>query len=95
MRDVKKTLIKSTCNCTKPQTILEVNFSFDKSQLDYFNSNNFTDIKSYTNIGILYIEDSNIAAICPFGSNRLQIKCKTANCDASVAILENILRNLP
>jgi hypothetical protein len=95
LKEVKKTLLASSCKCTKPQVLLEVNFSFDKEHLQYFNINNFTEVKSYTNVGILYVEDANLAAIGPFGSNRLQIKCKTDNCDASLANLENVLRNFP
>lgn len=95
MREVKKTLLKSSCNCNKPQTLLETNFPFDKEHLVYFANNNFVEVKSYTKVGILYIEDANLVAIGPFGSNRLQIKCKNANCDASLANLENVIINIP
>lgn len=95
MREVKKTLLNSRCNCTKAQIILETDFSLDKNHLQYFTLNNFNESKSYTNVGILYIEDANLTAMGPFGSSRLQIKCKNDNCDASLANLENILRNIP
>jgi len=95
LREVKKIAIKSRCNCNKPQITLEVNFPFDKMHLQHFSNNNFLEMKSYTNVGILYIEDANLAAMGPFGSNRLQIKCKNDNCDASLANLESILKNMP
>lgn len=95
MKEIKKILIKSNCNCSKAQTILEMNFSLDRTHIQYFLNNNFTEVKSYTNVGILYIEDASLAAIGPFGSNRLQIKCKNPKCDASLAILENVLMNIP
>lgn len=95
MREVKKITIKSRCNCNKPQITLEVNYPFDKGHLQHFLNNNFIELKSYTNVGILYVEDANVAAMGPFGSNRLQIKCKTALCDNSVLLLENILKTMP
>ena len=95
MRTIKRIEIKSRCNCNKPQITLEVNCPFSKDHLQYFSNNNFLESKSYTNVGILYIEDANVAAMGPFGSNRLQIKCKTALCDISILSLENLLKNMP
>lgn len=75
--------------------ILEVNFSLDKIHLNYFCNNNFSEVKSYTNVGILYIENATLVAIGPFGSNRLQVKCKSANCEGSIVNLENLIKNIP
>jgi len=75
--------------------MLEVNFPLNKAHLQYFSNNNFSESKSYTNVGILYIEDANLTAMGSFGSNRLQIKCKNDNCGASLANLENVLKNTP
>ena len=94
MTNVKRTKLKSSCNCGKEQLLLQVDFSFEKKHLNQFLSSNFREIKSYTNLGILYIEDDNLVAIGPFGSNRLQIKCKNSNCNLSLNIIENILKNM-
>lgn len=96
MREVKKTILKESCSkCAKPQVLLEVNLPLEKKYLEYFISNNYKEKKTYTDIGILYIEDANLVAIGTFGSNKLQIKCKNADCDASLVILENVLTNIP
>ena len=95
MKEIKKILIPSNCNCTKQQIILELSFPLEKKYLPYFNNNNLTEVKSYINSGILYIENANLIAIGPFGSNRLQIKCKNSSCDASLADFENVLKNIP
>jgi hypothetical protein len=96
LREVKKTILKANCNkCAKPQILLEIDISFNSTHLDYLINNNYIEGKSYTKMGILYIEDDNLVAIGPFGSNRLQIKCKTNSCDESLLILENILKNIP
>lgn len=95
MKEVKRISLKSSCNCTKPQIIFEVSFPFEKKHLEFLINNNYIEGKSYTSMGILYIEDDNLVAIGPFGSNRLQIKCKNDNCDAGLSILENVLKNIP
>lgn len=92
MIEIKRIQLKSSCNCGKSQLILEFNFPLEKEYLQKFVDNNFIESKSYTNLGILYLEDTNLVAIGPFGSNRLQIRCKNANCDNSLVILENILK---
>jgi hypothetical protein len=82
------------CRCSKPSTILELNFSILNKYLSQLLVNNFVANNSYTSMGICYIEDDNIVAIAPFGSNRLQIKCKNNNCESSIINLENILKNI-
>jgi hypothetical protein len=94
MAIVKKIVInqKSNCNCGKTQTFFEVNFSFDKKHLQLFSNNNFKENKSYTNVGILYVESKNLIAICPFGNNKIQVKCKNKDCD--IDIFERILTSM-
>lgn len=89
---VKKTKQKSCCG--KSQIKLEFDFALDKEHLKYFLNSNFIESKAYTSVGILYLEDDNLVIMGPFGSNRLQVKCKNANCDASVSIVETILQNI-
>lgn len=95
MREVKRILIKSSCNCSKPQVIFEFNFSLDRIHLEYLLAQGYMEGKSYTNSGILYIEDFNLIAIGPIGSNRLQLKCKNSNCESSIDKLERIIQDMP
>ena len=94
MIEIKRIHLKSNCNCGKPQLILEFNFPLEKEYLRVLTDNNFIESKSYTNLGILYLEDLNLVAVGPFGSNRLQIKCKNDKCNDSLESLENILKNI-
>jgi hypothetical protein len=95
LNEVKRSVLDyGKCRCSKPSTVLEFNFSILKKHLSQLLVNNFLDNNSYTSLGICYVEDDNIVAIGPFGSNRLQIKCKNNNCEISIASLENMLRNL-
>jgi hypothetical protein len=93
--EVKRTVMDyGKCKCSKPSIILEFNFSLLNKYLPQLLVNNFLDSKSYTSLGICYLEDDNIVAIGPFGSNRLQIKCKNNNCEGSIVNLENMLKNM-
>ena len=96
MATVKRTTLKtpSKCNCAKPQLHLEFDFPLEKEDLEYFISNGYTMVISYINIGICYIEDINLIAIGPFGSNKLQIKCKNPNCEESIVKFEELIKNI-
>ena len=94
MATFKKTLVQMKCNCGKSQTIYELSLSINKTHLNFFSEKGFIEGKSYTVAGILYVENNNIIIIGPFGSNRLQIKCKIDNCDNSFSELENYLSSL-
>lgn len=96
MAEVKRTTTKSPskCNCSKPQSFLEFNFPMENEDLDFFIENGFKPVKSYINIGIFYVEDDNLVAIGPFGSNKLQIKCKNQNCEGSIVKFEELLKNI-
>jgi len=97
MATVKKTILNTKnagCKCAKEQVLLEINKPFDKAHLQFFIGTGFSENKTYGNLGLLYIETINLVAIGPFGSNRLNIKCKTANCQNDIIKLEDILRIL-
>lgn len=94
MSIVRHILKKPDCNCGKTQIIFELNFSLDIKHLHVFIENGFSINKSYEKNGILYIEKDAIIAIGPYGSNRLQIKCKKTPCDEEMDLLEKMLKTL-
>lgn len=97
MATVKKTILnakKSGCNCAKEQFLLEINKPFDKLDLQFFTNSDFMENKTYNNLGLLYVESVDLVAIAPFGSNRMQIKCKTSNCSNNIIKLEEILAKM-
>jgi hypothetical protein len=95
LNSIKKHILKKPdCNCGKTQEIWELSFSLDIKHLQVFIDNNFISNKSYEKNGILYVEQDAILAIGPYGSNRLQIKCKKTPCDEGMDLLESILKSL-
>ena len=95
MATIKKTILDtSSCKCSKGQILLELSVPLDKSNLQLFANTRFLENKTYTNLGLFYIESIDLTAIGPYGSNRLNIKCKTANCSNNIIELEEILKRV-
>jgi hypothetical protein len=94
MSEVKKTLVKSNCNCGKDQVILELGFSLDHKHAEIFNGFGFKVKDSYLKSGMLCIDNENLKAIGPIGSNRLQIMCKNTGCLVNTDKLIEILKSL-
>lgn len=96
MATVKKTILNtaSCSKCNKGQILLELNVPLDKTHIKFFAGSPFLENKSYTNLGLFYMESLDLVAIGPFGSNRLNIKCKTANCNNNIIELEDILKQI-
>lgn len=92
MCDIKRLETKACCG--KTQTTLQLNFALDYTHIQIFTTAGFISNKSYTDRGILYIEDANMSAIGPLGSNRLQIRCKNTTCNMSIDKLETILKTI-
>jgi hypothetical protein len=73
---------------------LELSIPLDKSHLKVFSNTKFLENKIYTNLGLFYMESIDLTAIGSFGSNRLNIKCKTDNCSNNIIELEEILKRI-
>ncbi len=95
MRELKRIISNSNCNCSKKETFLELNFPLDFKHLPYFISLGYKEKKAYGNSGLFFIEDSTLIAIGPVGSNRLQIKCKKPQCLDSLDRLESLIKEMP
>jgi hypothetical protein len=86
--------IKTKCNCGKPQTIYEVNFPININTLQFFIKNNFIEKKSYTKIGIMYVDNKELVLIGTIGSNKIEVKCKTSNCKELLNSFEDLLSKI-
>lgn len=77
--------------CGKTSLLLILNKPIDKSIITHFKSIGYKELEHFTKAGILYIENDHLIATGPIGSNKLQIKCRTNNCQSEV---DNFIRNL-
>lgn len=94
MSTINRKIIKHKCNCTKEEIYLEFNFPLKIEHLQVFIKESYKTKQSYINSGILYIEDVNLIAMAPIGTNRLKIKCKNNKCLEDLNRLELILGKL-
>ncbi|MCZ2224489.1 MAG: hypothetical protein LC122_12770 [Chitinophagales bacterium] len=82
-----------TC-CRGSSIFLKLDLKIEKSWIEYLKTCGFTEYKNFTSAGILYLFSKELTIIGPFGSDRLQVKCKTNLCHESLNILENALAGL-
>lgn len=66
----------------------------DHLLIDQLASNSFTELKHFTQSGMLYLENDKCIITSPLGQNKITIKFKTKEVDLTCLFLENILRNL-
>jgi len=80
--------------CGKKSTIYKIDRPIDTSLLSALVSVGFTELAHFTAAGILYVDNSDFIVTGPFGSNRLQIKCKRSDCDQKLNTLEEQLKQI-
>ncbi len=80
-----------TC-CGKTALILKIDKTVTKEMLAKFVQMGFKEEAHFTKAGILYVTNSKFTITTPFGTTRLQIKCKSKNCDNDLASLEDAIR---
>lgn len=52
------------------------------------------ELEHFTQVGILYVHNSDFIVTGPIGSNKLQVKCKRAGCDQKLKELEVLLQKI-
>lgn len=77
--------------CGLKQISLRFKASVHKEHMSLFEDAGFSLLSQYVKAGILFIEDKNLSANCPFGQNEIFIKCKTKDCKSSVELIEKII----
>lgn len=81
--------------CGKFQISLEIDKSVSRDILKLFEDSKFLISNKFKEAGIIFIEDENIVATCPFGQNRFQIKIKNKEkWSESVDYLKKLLLSL-
>ena len=89
---VEKFVVKACCG--KTSTYFKINAPINKTILDSLVSSGFTESEHFTKAGLLYINSPYLVVTGSFGSNRLQVKCRTTNCSEKVDEFESLLSKL-
>jgi hypothetical protein len=86
---VERFLIQACCN--KQQTVLKLDRSLDQSLLEFLKSNGFTEAAHFTKAGMLYADNMDLIVTGPFGADKINVKCKKADCSQSLNDFEALL----
>jgi len=87
---VERFLIQACCG--KKSLILKTDRPIDKRLLSFFLNKGFKEYQHFTTAGILYVDNLEIIITGPIGSDRLQIKCKIADCDQKLKEFELLIQ---
>ena len=85
---IEKHLIQACCGRTS--IIYKTGSPITESVLEQLKTEGFTIAEHFKKAGILYADNKDFILTGPIGTNRLQVKCKTKNCD-NIADLEVLL----
>lgn len=80
--------------CGKTSIIFKIDQPLSKIHLAQLVSLGFTEFPHFTTAGILYADNSDLIVTGPFGSDRLQVKCKKSDCSQKVNDFEGLLAQL-
>ena len=80
--------------CGRTSLILKTSRPIAASDITKLVSLGFTEAQHFTKAGILYVDNSDLIVTGPIGSDRLQVKCKVADCDKKVNDFEVLLQQL-
>jgi hypothetical protein len=89
---IQRFVTKSCCGKTS------VSFKLDrpvhKDFLPLFLSGGFTEDSKFTKLGIFYIENKDLIASGPFGSDKIQVRCKNKECQEKLNDFEKLLEQM-
>lgn len=89
---IERFTVKSCCG--GKSIIFKTDSPLDKKLLENLISLGFKELTHFTTVGILYVDNLDFIITGPFGSNRLQIKCRKQDCDQKLNDLEKTLQQL-
>jgi hypothetical protein len=89
---VEKFTIQSCCG--RMSIIFKTDQPLTKVHLAGLVKVGFNEHQHFTKAGILYADNSDFIVTGPIGSDRLQVKCKAAECDQKLNDLEALLQTI-
>lgn len=86
---VEKLVVQACCG--RKQISFKLDRPVDQALLQVLKSNGFTEQPNFAIAGILYVDNSDLIVSGPFGADRLNAKCKKADCDQILNDFEALL----
>lgn len=84
--------LKACCGGTS--IIFKTDTPITESTLKSLISFGFNEVNHFTKCGILYADNSDFIVTGPFGSDRLQVKCKKPDCNQKISDFEALIPQL-
>lgn len=80
--------------CGGKSIIFKIGQPITKDILSIFVNLGFVESTHFTKAGILYATNKDFILTGPFGSDKLQVKCRKSDCDQKLNDFESLLSNL-
>ncbi len=77
--------------CGKTSLIFKTDQPITQSLLTFLVNAGFVETAQFTKAGILYVDNPDLIITGPFGSDKLQVKCKVKDCEQKVNDFETLL----
>jgi len=90
--NTKRFTVQACCGNTS--LILKTDRPLDKILLEFLISKGFIEFDHFTKAGILYADSSELIVTGPFGSDRLHVRCKKADCAIILNDFEVLLQQM-
>ena len=92
---IERITAPNTCSkCGGQNLLLKLSVAISKDFLSLFVNNGYKELTHFTQAGILYVEKDNVTIHGPFGSDKLQVKCKKPDCQEILNKIEALLQQL-
>ena len=88
----EKFIIKACCG--KTSIVFKTDTTITKNTLNSLIRLGFVESAHLTKAGILYVDNLDFIVTGPFGSDRLQVKCKRSDCNQKINEFEELLPHL-
>ena len=88
---ITRNVIQACCGTTS--LIFKADGPLTIDFIKFLVNNGFAELKNFTEAGILYATNSYLIVTGPLGSDKLQVKCRKANCDQQFNDFEVLLTN--
>lgn len=80
--------------CGRTSMIFKTDQPISKKTLESLVLIGFKESPQFTKAGILYVDNLDLIITGPFGSDRLQVKCKNSDCAKKINDFEELLLKL-
>jgi hypothetical protein len=80
--------------CGRQSIIFKTDQPITSKVLEDLLKSGFNEHTHFTKAGILYMDNSDFIVTGPIGSDRLQVKCKAADCSQKLNNLEELLKKI-